>query len=123
MATPTDASRDGSPAAGAADRGVVLARFYAGEMVPCPVGCGAAAEAVRVSTTESGGGLIWMECDGCAQRGRYPVPPATAAERDRVDERIAAGQEPICPRHERRTALRRRGRQLFCPGCGVRFRG
>lgn len=122
MATPMDAMRDEATASPASDRAVVLARYYAGERVPCPVGCGDEAEAVRVSTVESGEGVIWMECEGCAQRERYTAPPATTDERRRVRDLVGEGREPICPRHERPTPLRRRGRQLVCPGCGVRYR-
>lgn len=122
MATPTDTKRDGAGTESASDRGVVLARYYAGEAVPCPVDCGDEAEAVRVTTAETGEGVIWMECGGCAQRRRYTAPPATAEERRRVREAVADGREPMCPRHDRPTALRRRGRQLVCPRCGVCYR-
>lgn len=122
MSTPAEAKPDDIAADTESDRGVVLARYYAGESVPCPVGCGDRAEAVRVITAESGEGVIWMECLGCAQRERYVVPAATTDERERVREMAADDGDAICPRHDRPTALRPRGRQLVCPACGVRYR-
>lgn len=103
-------------------RAGVLERFYAGVGTPCPVGCGGTAQAVRVSTTPRGGGEVWLECTSCAQRARYEVPPATPAEKRKVTIAAKAGGEPVCPRHAGRVTLRARGRQLFCPECGVVFR-
>lgn len=101
------------------DREEAIRRYYAGESVPCPVGCGGVAEAVRVSTTPAGGGEIWLECTACAQRERYEVPPATDLERRRVMQALAEGREVVCPRHAAVVGLRKRGRQLACPACGV----
>lgn len=122
MATPMDTSAAGARRADAPDRDTVLDRYYAGEAVPCPIGCGSDAEVVRVSTTEEGKGLLWTECGGCAQRLRYEVPAATAAERRAVGRMTASAREPTCPRHFGRVDLTRRGRQLICPRCGVRYR-
>jgi hypothetical protein len=96
--------------------------FLTGSPVPCPLGCGGTAEAVRVSTAESGTGEVWMECTSCAQRERLEFPAPAQEEREQVDRTLQAGQEPLCPRHYRRVVLRRRGRQLLCPECGVRYR-
>ena len=99
-----------------------LAAYLAGEMVPCPVGCGGFSEVVRVATLESGAGDIWFECLSCAQRRSFEVPAATAEERRAV---LAAaeseGHEPLCPRHGKPVALRRRGKDFVCPACGVIF--
>lgn len=96
--------------------------FYAGASVPCHVGCGGAAEVVRVGTAADGGGELWLECGSCAQRVRYEVPRASSDELQVVRQALEGGGEAVCPRHSRRTPLHPRGRQLVCPECGVRFR-
>jgi hypothetical protein len=98
-----------------------LKHYLAGEMVPCPVGCGGFSEVVRVSTMESGAGEIWFECLSCAQRKMFEIPAATAAERKSIFAELETGHEPLCPRHTKQVPLRRRGRDFVCPECGVRF--
>jgi hypothetical protein len=98
-----------------------LKHYLAGEMVPCPVGCGGFSEVVRISTREGGGGEVWFECLSCAQRRQFDLAPATAEERRTVFAAIEGGVEPLCPRHSKLTVLRRRGRDLVCPECGVAF--
>jgi hypothetical protein len=98
-----------------------LKHYLAGEMVPCPVGCGGFSEVVRVGTMESGAGEIWFECLSCAQRRMFEIPPASEDERQRVFGDLEQGQEPFCPRHTKHVALRRRGRDLVCPECGVAY--
>jgi len=100
----------------------ILHLFYAGQPVPCPVGCGGSAEVVRVSTADSGAGELWLECASCAQRRRYEVPRAGQAEKRTVSTALRAGQATSCPRHSSPVALAPRGRQLVCPACGVVFR-
>jgi hypothetical protein len=100
----------------------VVERFYAGGGMPCPVGCGGAAEVIRVGSREDGGGDLWLECGSCAQRHRFDLPPATVAERGEVEAALAEVGEAACPRHAGRVVLQRRGSRLVCPQCGVRFR-
>jgi hypothetical protein len=100
----------------------IFQRYYAGQRVPCHVGCGGSSEVVRVGTAAHGGGELWMECGSCAQRIRYEVPPASAEERSGVERALDGGGEAACPRHVSRVVLQRRGRQLVCPACGVRYR-
>jgi hypothetical protein len=95
-----------------------MAHYLAGEMVPCPVGCGGFSEVVHVSTMPNGAGEVWFECLSCAQRKSYRVARATPDEIARVMESADSG-EPICVRCSRNAILRRRGRQLVCPDCGV----
>jgi hypothetical protein len=95
-----------------------LAHYLAGEMVPCPVGCGGFSEVVHVSTLDSGAGHVWFECLSCAQRQAFEVPAATPEEVGSV-MRSAEATEPVCVRCSRNAVLRRRGRQLVCPDCGV----
>jgi hypothetical protein len=99
-----------------------LGAYLAGEMVPCPVGCGGFSEVVRVATLDSGAGEVWFECLSCAQRRMFEVPPATPEE---VAAVLAAvneeGHEPYCPRHGKPVVLRRRGKIYVCPECGVKF--
>lgn len=101
----------------------LLQRFYAGERLPCPVGCGGTVAAVRVSTLNDGRGDLWLECDSCAQRERVTIPAATPEERSELQLAQEPGALPVCPRHHWRIPLRNHGRQLVCPECGVRFRG
>jgi hypothetical protein len=98
-----------------------LAAYLAGEMVPCPVGCGGFSEVVRVGTLESGAGEVWFECLSCAQRRMFEVPAATEAESAAIANAGEEGHEPHCPRHGRPTPVRRRGRQFVCPACGLVF--
>jgi hypothetical protein len=98
-----------------------LKHYLAGEMVPCPVGCGGFSEVVRVSTMDNGAGDIWFECLSCAQRKMFEIPPARPDERKAVFAELEAGHEPLCPRHTKSVSLRRRGRDFVCPECGVRF--
>lgn len=122
MVTPTDANVSEARRPSAPDRSVVLESHYAGEPIPCPVGCGETAEVVHVTTLDAGAGRIWAECRGCAQRVAYEVPAATAAEREVVVATAETERQPVCPRHRGRVGLARRGRRLICPSCGVRFR-
>jgi hypothetical protein len=98
-----------------------LKHYLAGEMVPCPVGCGGFSEVVRISTMENGAGEIWFECLSCAQRRMFELAPATGDERKHVFSELENGREAYCPRHTKQVPLRRRGRDLVCPECGVRF--
>jgi hypothetical protein len=105
-------------------RADVLRQYLRGETPACPVGCGGMAQVVRVSTTESGAGEIWLECLSCAQRESFTVPAPTEAERTAIFATLEAGNEPTCPRHEGRwLPLRRRGRDLVCPECGILVQG
>jgi hypothetical protein len=99
-----------------------MTHYMAGEMVPCPVGCGGFSEVVRISTKPDGAGEVWFECLQCAQRKMFELPPATADEKKAVHAQIEAGHEILCPRHGARVVgLRRRGREFVCPECGVSF--
>jgi hypothetical protein len=99
-----------------------MRHYLAGEMVPCPVGCGAFSEVVRISTRENGAGEVWFECLSCAQRRAFEVPPASAEDKQRIRAQAEAGQEAHCLRHGGRiVALRRRGMAYVCPECGVAY--
>jgi hypothetical protein len=98
-----------------------LKHYLAGEMVPCPVGCGGFSEVVRISTRPNGGGEVWFECLSCAQRRMFEIDPATDADRKQIAKALETGHEPYCPRHTKQVQLRRRGRDLVCPECGVAF--
>jgi hypothetical protein len=98
-----------------------LKHYLAGDMVPCPVGCGGFSEVVRISTMENGAGEVWFECLSCAQRKMFVIPPATMEERTKIAAELESGQEPYCPRHTKQVQLRRRGRDFVCPECGVAF--
>ncbi|MGH7448542.1 MAG: hypothetical protein ACRELT_13320, partial [Longimicrobiales bacterium] len=98
-----------------------LKHYLAGDMVPCPVGCGGFSEVVRISTMENGAGEVWFECLSCAQRKMFEIPAATMEERTKVAAELEAGHEPFCPRHTKHVQLRRRGRDFVCPECGVAY--
>jgi hypothetical protein len=98
-----------------------LKHYLSGAMVPCPVGCGGFSEVVRVSTMEGGAGEIWFECLSCAQRRMFELPPATIEERTQIFRDVEQGHEAYCPRHTKQVQMRRRGRDLVCPECGVSF--
>jgi hypothetical protein len=99
-----------------------LGAYLAGEMVPCPVGCGGFSEVVRVGTLESGAGEVWFECLSCAQRRMFEVPRATPAETASIAAAAEVeGHDMQCPRHGRPVTVRRRGRDFVCPECGVIF--
>jgi hypothetical protein len=98
-----------------------LGDYLAGQMVPCPVGCGGFSEVVRVGSLESGEGEVWFECLSCAQRRQFVLPKATRAENAEIAKAEELSREIHCPRHKVPVALRRRGRQFVCPSCGVVF--
>ena len=105
-------------------RADVIGKYLRGETPTCPVGCGGLAQVVRVSTAENGAGEVWFECLSCAQRERFTVPAPTTQERDAIFTALEAGNEPLCPRHDGRwVQLRRRGRDLVCPDCGILIQG
>ena len=100
-----------------------LRHYLAGEMVPCPVGCGAFSEVVRIGTRENGAGEVWFECLSCAQRRAFEVPLASPADVKHIHEQTEGGQEAHCLRHgDRLVPLRRRGLDYVCPECGVAYR-
>src|SRR5690606_25286744 len=98
-----------------------LRHYLAGEMVPCPVGCGGFSEVVRISTQENGAGEVWFECLSCAQRRMVVLPAAAMEERTKIQNDRETGQEPYCPRHSKPAQPRRRGRAPVCPERGVPF--
>ena len=99
-----------------------MKHYLAGEMVPCPVGCGGFSEVVRISTREDGSGEVWFECLSCAQRRAFEVARAEPADIQTIRQQLERGQEAHCLRHGDRTvALRRRGMAFVCPECGVAY--
>jgi len=99
----------------------VLKKYLETGQPSCPVGCGGIAEVVRVGTLEDGAGEVWIECLSCAQRDRFIIPKASATERQTALHAMEEIGEAQCPRHGRNIQLRRRGRDLVCPDCGVLY--
>jgi hypothetical protein len=102
-------------------RAGVLKKYLETGQPSCPVGCGGIAEVVRVGTLEDGTGEVWIECLSCAQRERFLITRATLAEQQAAQHAMEEAGEALCPRHGRHIQLRRRGRDLVCPDCGVLY--
>jgi hypothetical protein len=102
-------------------RAGVIKKYLGGGMPSCPVGCGGIAEVVRVGTMEDGSGEVWIECLSCAQRERFLIQKASPAERQAAAKGMEENGEALCSRHVRPVQLRRRGRDLVCPECGVLY--
>jgi hypothetical protein len=98
-----------------------MSAYLAGEMVPCPVGCGGFSEVVRVGSRDDGSGEVWFECLSCAQRRMFEVAPPSPEETRAVFRALDQGREPTNPRLARPVLLRRRGRQLVCAATGIVF--
>lgn len=95
----------------------LLKRYYLGQQMESPNGGFLMVLGVR--PTEGGGAVAIFECSASSLRYELPVPKATRAERAKVKEAMAAGVDPVCPRHG--TALVRAGKDLVCPACGVPY--
>ncbi|GMR14222.1 MAG: hypothetical protein BMS9Abin29_2463 [Gemmatimonadota bacterium] len=93
--------------------------YYAGAQLPSPMG--GFLEVLHVQAEEDGSGTVIFECLSSSLRFRLPLKAATRTERKTVRDRIDAGMEPECPRHEGGRRLHRVGRNLICPACGVRY--
>lgn len=96
----------------------VLRLYYEGAQLPSPVG--GFLELIHVQPQEDGSGYVLFECLASSLRYRMPIKKATRTERKKVSAMIEAGLEPDCPRHVERR-LKRVGRHLICPACGVRY--
>jgi hypothetical protein len=93
--------------------------YYAGAQLPSPMG--GFLEVLHVQAEADGSGTVIFECLSSSLRFRLPLKAATRTERKKVRERIDAGMEPECPRHEVGRRLHRVGRDLICSACGVKY--
>ncbi len=93
--------------------------YYAGAQLPSPMG--GFLEVLHVQSEEDGSGTVIFECLSSSLRFRLPLKAATRTERKKVRDRIDAGMDPECPRHEEGRRLQRVGRNLICSACGVRY--
>lgn len=93
--------------------------YYAGAQLPSPMG--GFLEVLHVQAEGDGSGTVIFECLSSSLRFRLPLKAATRTERKKVRDRIDAGMDPECPRHEGGRRLQRVGRDLICSACGVRY--
>ncbi len=97
----------------------LLARYYAGERLPSPMG--GQLELLAVKEGEDGEGMAVLECNISSLRYVLTIPKATRTERRKVREVLAAGRDPSCPRHGPGQRLVRVRKDLRCPLCGVAY--
>lgn len=93
--------------------------YYAGAQLPSPMG--GFLEVLHVQAEEDGSGIVIFECLSSSLRFRLPLKAATRTERKKVRDRIDAGMDPECPRHEEGHRLHRVGANFLCSACGVRY--
>lgn len=93
--------------------------YYAGAQLPSPMG--GFLEVLHVQPEEDGSGTVIFECLSSSLRFRLPLKAATRTERKKVRDRMDAGMDPECPRHEVGRRLHRVGRNFICSACGVRY--
>ena len=93
--------------------------YYAGAQLPSPMG--GLLEVLHVQAEEDGSGTVIFECLSSSLRFRLSLKAATRTERKKVRDRIDAGMEPECPRHEGGRRLQRVGPDFICSACGVRY--
>ena len=65
--------------------------------------------------------IVIFECLSSSLRFRLPLKAATRTERKTVRNRMDAGMDPECPRHEGGLRLQRVGPNYICSACGVRY--
>jgi hypothetical protein len=70
---------------------------------------------------EGGTGQVLLECNTSSLRFVLVIPKATRTERTKVKERLAAGEDPFCPRHGVHQPLTRSGKEWMCTLCAVSF--
>ena len=109
----------GSGALPAKEQETLRQLYYAGAQLPSPMG--GFLEVLHVQTEEDGSGVVIFECLSSSLRFRLPLKAATRTERKAVRERMDAGMDPECPRHEGGRRLQRVGRNFICSACGVRY--
>jgi len=96
-----------------------LERYYAGRRLDSPMG--GQLEVLGVREGKNGTGRILLECNTSSLRYVLLIPKATKAEKDRVKEVLAAGEDPSCPRHGPDQILSKSGKNLVCALCGVPY--
>ncbi len=109
----------GEGALPAKDEETLRQLYYAGSQLPSPMG--GFLEVLHVQPEEDGSGTVIFECLSSSLRFRLPLKAATRTERKKVRDRMNAGLDPECPRHEAGLHLQRVGRNFICSACGVRY--
>jgi hypothetical protein len=97
----------------------LLQKYYAGERLPSPMG--GQLDILGVREGEGGTGHVLLECNTSSLRFVLVIPKATRAEKAKVKEWVAEGDDPYCPRHGFDHPLSKSGKELVCALCAVGF--
>ena len=97
----------------------LLKQYYAGQQLESPNGGFLIRLGVRPQDT--GAATAIFECNVSWIRYEVTIPKATRTEKKKIKDALAAGEDPVCPRHGPRSRLVRAGRELVCSECGVAF--
>ena len=93
-------------------------RFCLGERLESPLG--GFLEPLAANSLDDGSGRILLECNASSLRYELIIRKGTRTERDRVRDQLSSGREPRCPRNESQVLVRR-GAELVCPRCQVKY--
>lgn len=97
-----------------------LTRYYEGQHLESPMG--GVLHELRIRHEDDGSGTVLFECSASSLRYALKIPKATRRDKEKVKEQQAEGRDPFCPRHtDPAEKLLRRGEDLICPRCGVRY--
>ena len=97
----------------------LLQKYYAGERLPSPLG--GQLDILGVREGEGGVGQVLLECNTSSLRFVLVIPKATRAEKSKVKEWLASGDDPYCPRHGSHHPLSKSGKAWMCSLCAVSF--
>jgi hypothetical protein len=97
----------------------LLQAYYAGERLPSPMG--GHLDILGVREGEGGNGHVLLECNASSLRFVLVIPKANRAEKAKVKERLAEGDDPNCPRHGVHHPLSKTGKEWVCSLCAISF--
>lgn len=93
--------------------------YCSGRQLPSPMGSILVPLGVRAE--ESGASWVLLECQSSSLRYQLPIRKATRGEKTKVKEQVEKDREALCPRGEAGPRLVRRGKDLYCPRCNVKY--
>ncbi len=93
--------------------------FCSGESLPSPAG----GMLVRLGARPEPDGTSWvlLECPSSSLRFQLPIRKATKGEKVKVQAQLDAGEVSLCPRGGLGPPLVRRGKDLYCPRCNIKY--